>query len=141
MTGTLSLRERYRDDYRRTRDPICEDRLLWRAQTFRHAVHLMPSQTVLELGCGDGLFTRELFHVSRGENPLTAVSFDSNREHPDALPRNSEFLTVSSLPGPLQGRQFDFVVGMDLLDRANSSELLRIVYDLLKPGGQVLFYE
>jgi hypothetical protein len=30
---------------------------------------------------------------------------------------------------------------MDLLDRENSAELLKIVYDLLKPGGQVLFYE
>ena len=50
MLETLSLRERYRDDYRRTRDPICEDRLLWRAQTFRHLIHLMPGQSDLELG-------------------------------------------------------------------------------------------
>ena len=54
---TLALRERYRDNYRQKRDPICEDRLLWRAQTFRHSVHLLPGESILELGCGDGLFT------------------------------------------------------------------------------------
>jgi dolichol-phosphate mannosyltransferase len=141
MLETLSLRERYRDDYRRKRDPICEDRLLWRAQSLRHLVHFMPGQAVLELGCGDGLFTRQLFRVSRGENPLTAVSFGSNRRRPEAIPKDVEFLAVSSLPGALLGRHFDFVVGMDLLDRDNSAELLKIVYDLLSPGGQVLFYE
>ena len=41
----------------------------------------------------------------------------------------------------MQGRQFDFVVAMDLLDRGNCAEVLKIVYDLLRPGGQVLFYE
>jgi hypothetical protein len=38
----LALRKRYRDDYWRKRDPILNDRLLWRAQTFRHTVHLLP---------------------------------------------------------------------------------------------------
>ena len=41
----------------------------------------------------------------------------------------------------LRGRQFNFVVAMDLLDKDNCAEVLKIVYDLLKPGGQVLFYE
>ena len=141
MIATLSLRERYRDDYRRTRDPICEDMLLWRAQTFRHAVHLMPGQSVLELGCGNGLLTRQIFRVSRGENPLTAVTFDSDGRRPEALPEKIEFLAVSSLPGALCEKQFDFVVAMDLLDKDNCAEVLKIVYDLLKPGGQVLFYE
>jgi dolichol-phosphate mannosyltransferase len=141
MIETLSLRERYRDDYRRSRDPICEDRLLWRAKTFRHSVHLMPGQSILELGCGDGLFTRQLFSVSRSENPLTAVTFGSGRQRPEALPKAVEFLTVSSLPGALDGRQFDFIIAIDLLDKNNCTELLKIGYDLLKPGGRIFFYE
>lgn len=140
-SAILAIRERYHDEYRRTRDPICEDRLLWRAQTFRHCVHLMPGQSVLELGCGGGLFTRQLFRVSRGENPITAVSFDASRPRPEILPPGVEYLTVSSLPGPLAGRLFDFVVAMDLLDRDNCASVLTAVYGLLRPGGQVLFYE
>jgi len=141
MFETLSLRERYRDDYRTRRDPICEDRLLWRAQTFRHCVHLVPGQSILEMGCGNGLFTKQLFRISRGENPLTAVTFHPGGQRPDGLPEAIEFLAASSLPGALRGRQFDFVVVMDLLDRHNSAEVLKIVYDLLKPGGQVIFHE
>jgi dolichol-phosphate mannosyltransferase len=138
---TLALRERYRDNYRQKRDPILEDRLLWRAQTFRHSVHLLPGESILELGCGDGLFTRQLFRVSRGENQLTAVTFGSGYQRPAALPDEVVFLAVSDLPGILQGRQFHFVVAMDLLDKGNCAEVLKTVYDLLRPGGQVLFYE
>ena len=60
LLPTLAVRERYRDKYWRKRDPIAEDRLLWRAQTLRHTVHLLPGQTILELGSGEGLFTRAL---------------------------------------------------------------------------------
>src|ERR1051326_7328136 len=69
----LSIREQYRDAYWRDRDPIIADRLLWRAQTLRHTVHLLPGETILELGCGEGRLTRALLRVSRGENPITAV--------------------------------------------------------------------
>lgn len=88
MIASLSLCERYRDDYRRTRNPICEDSLLWRAQTFRHGVHLMPGPGVLELGCGGCLLTRQIFRVSGGENSLTAVTFDSDGRRPEALPED-----------------------------------------------------
>ncbi|HEY8650399.1 MAG TPA: hypothetical protein VIL70_05750, partial [Chthoniobacterales bacterium] len=61
--SVLAARERYRDDYWRKHDPIAADRLQWRAQTFRHIVHLLPGQTILELGCGEGLFTRALLQT------------------------------------------------------------------------------
>ena len=68
LIETLAIREQFRDHYLQRRDPIAEDRMLWRAQTFRHMVHLLPGQTILELGCGQGIFTRQLVRVSRGEN-------------------------------------------------------------------------
>src|SRR5215204_2258488 len=101
----LALRERYRDDYLRRRDPIAEDRMLWRAQTFRHLVHLLPGQTILELGCGQGWFTRRLIKVTRGENPITAVTFTSGAERPSDLPSAVEFLETPSLPGELQDKR------------------------------------
>jgi hypothetical protein len=60
----LGLRERFRDDYLTRRDPIADERLLWRAQSFRHLVHLMPGQSILELGCGDLRFTRQIASTS-----------------------------------------------------------------------------
>jgi dolichol-phosphate mannosyltransferase len=138
---TLGVREQYRDQYWLQRDPIYNDRLLWRAHSFRHMVHLLPGQTILELGAGQGLFTRQLFQVSRGENPITAVTFSSPKSRSEGLPDSVEFVTTSSIPGPLSGRQFDFVVAMDLLDKRNSAWFLQQVFNLLKPGGQVIFYE
>ena len=89
---TLGTRERYRDQYWLTRDPISADRLLWRAQTFRHMVHLLPEQSILELGSGQGLVTRQLHRVSRGENPITAVTFSPDTARPGFLPESIEFL-------------------------------------------------
>lgn len=141
MITTLGIREHYRDQYWLKRDPIYEDRLLWRAQTFRHMVHLLPGQTILELGCGQGLFTRQLHHVSRAENPITAVTFNAEGASPRPLPAGVEYHGVDTLPGVLAGRRFNHVVAMDLLDKRNSAWFLQQVYDLLEPGGQILFYE
>lgn len=138
---TLVARESYRDHYWRKRDPIVEDRLLWRAQTFRHTVHLLPGQTILELGCGQLRFTRALLHVSRKENPITAATFQSwPAVASDVLP-DVELIQLQDFPGALAGRQFDFIVAMDLLDRRTSSSLLGFVHDLLTPGGEMVFYE
>ena len=112
---TLEICEQYREWYLQKRDPIARDRMLWRAQAFRHMMHLLPGQSVLELGCGVGLFTKQLEYVSRGENPITAVTFASNPQRPFHLPPLIEFLAAPSLPGPLEGRHFDFIVAMDLL--------------------------
>ena len=137
----LAVREHYRDDYWRKHDPIVEDRLLWRAQTFRHTVHLLPGQTVLELGCGELRLTRALVQVSRGQNSITAVRFQRAKPDTVDIDSNIELLQLAELPGQLAGRRFDCIVAMDLLDRSISSELLHIVHGLLAPGGEMVFYE
>ena len=137
----MATRERFRDEYWRNRDPIADDRLLWRAQTFRHTVHLLPGETILELGCGELRFTRALLRVSRGENPITAVTFQELAQSPPEIDSTIEFVKASDLPGRLSGRRFDCIVAMDLLDRTNSSQLLGIVHELLMPGGEMVFYE
>ena len=133
--SALAARERYRDDYWHKYDPIAADRLLWRAQTFRHTVHLLPGQTILELGCGEGLFTHALLQASRGENRITTVTFQELARVPSDIRAQVELLGTSDLPGSLAGRHFDYVVAMDLLDLSCASQLLAIVHALLAPGG------
>jgi dolichol-phosphate mannosyltransferase len=141
MVARLAMRERWRDAYLARRDPIAGERMLWRAQTFRHMVHLLPGQSILELGCGEMRFTRALAEVSRGECPITAVTFASGAGPPGESPDGVERLVAASLPGALAGRRFDFVVAIDILDRPSAARLLEIAHDLLVPGGQVLFAE
>ena len=141
LLSSLQRRERFRDEYWRKRDPILEDRLLWRAQTFRHTVHLLPGQTIVELGCGQLQFTEALLQVCRGENPITAVTFAQNPPELSAVGSKVELLRADELPGALSGRRFDCLVAMDLLDRDNSAQFLAIVHDLLVPGGEAVFYE
>lgn len=136
----LARRERYRDDYWLHRDPIHADRLLWRAQVCRHLVHLVPGQTILELGAGRGYFTSALRSVTRGRNPIVAARFGEEANHRPGLP-GVEVLDIADLPGPLAGRTFDLIVAMDLLDRSNSAWLARQAFDLLAPGGELILYE
>ena len=136
----LKMREQYRDSYWSRRDPIYEDRLLWRAHSFRQMVHLLPSESILELGAGSGLLTRQLLRISRGENPITAVTFNDQYE---AIPNLGSAVTwhyPNSFRWDLND-QFDHVIAMDLLDKRNCSWVLQQIYERLKPGGQMVLYE
>jgi SAM-dependent methyltransferase len=142
LIHVLASREEFRERYSRERDPIREDRLLWRAQCLRHMVHLLPGETLLEIGAGSRSFTKYLHRVSRGENPVTAVTFcASGATQSPALPPSIECVHLESLPGALQGRTFDVVAGIDIVDERNAAALLREIYSLLKPGGHLLLYE
>ena len=145
VAAVLAERERFRDAYLAERDPIADDRMLWRAQAFRHLVHLLPGETVLEIGCGLGVFTRQLARVTRGENPITAVTFAGAGGAPaadaPALPPSATRVHAASFPGPLAGRTFDFIVATDALDQRTSAEVLQRAHELLKPGGAVVLYE
>ncbi len=136
---TLVRRERFRTEYWSRKDPIASERLLWRAQTLRHLVHLLPGESILELGCGDGSFTRQLLKVSRGGNPITAATFQESSSCD--FPKSARHVHLEDLPGALGESQFDYIVAMDLLDRSNSGWLLQHIFRFLKPGGRVIFYE
>jgi SAM-dependent methyltransferase len=141
IVESLAARERWRDEYGRTRDPIFADRMLWRAQTFRHLVQPLPGQRILELGCGQGVLTRQLAKVCRGRNPITAVTFDPEGRRPEDLPDAIEHLGAAELAEGLGGRTFDFAVAVDLLDRRHCAAVLQALQGLLNPGAQVVFYE
>ena len=104
-------------------------------------MHLLPRQTILELGCGELRLTRALLRVSRNENPITAATFQVSPAVPSEVLPDVEFIQLQDFPGALAGRKFDYVIAMDLLDRTTSSELLEKVYELLAPGGEIVFYE
>jgi len=121
MTLSPSLRaaERLRDE-RWNRDRWIRERMHWRACIFRQYVHLLPGETILDLGTGSGRFTEELKTVSREENPITAITLER--------------------ANALQGQRFDYVVAQEIADRASLKELLTILRQTLNPGGTFVVF-
>ena len=133
----LARRENHAADYRKRHDPIAEERLVWQAHTFRHLVHLLPGETILEIGSGDGGFTRALATMTHGRNTVVAVTAT---ERPGNVP-DVEVLAVDSLPGPIADRRFRYIVGQNILDRDTVSYLMEQVFAMLEDGGRAIFIE
>ena len=139
VIDVLRRRETYRDWYIENRDPIWADRLTWQAQAFRHLVHLLPGEVILEIGGGKGHFTRALAAVAKGRNPICSIfcTPGDNGELIDSV----EIILIDEFPGPLERRQFNYVVLQNILDQEIAGAVLSGIYDLLAPGGRVVFFE
>jgi dolichol-phosphate mannosyltransferase len=146
MTATLlqNLRdiERSREAYWRRYPATSPTRLRWRANATRHALHIAPQETVLELGAGSGIWTEYLTSVLRGESTITAAVFNADladlaqKRHLAA----TEIVTVSA-QDDLEPESYDYVVGTAVLSHNCWQENLAWIVRLLKPGGQLLFLE
>ena len=142
LEDNLREMERTREQYWRRYPATSPTKLEWRALTVRHAFHVLPGERVLELGAGTGLWTEHLTTAFRGECPITAVVFDhgfaaelSARDLP-----NVEVAQVGRLED-LPAESFDYVVGTAIICHDRYGENLRALHRLLKPGGQLLFFE
>jgi len=117
-------------------------KLHWRALTVRHCFHVLPGESILEIGAGSGLWTAHLSQVLRGENPITAAVFNSDlaRQATAKGMPNVEVACVSDL-ADLPDESFDYIVGTAILCHSEFAQNLRHIHRLLKPGGQLLFFE
>jgi ubiquinone/menaquinone biosynthesis C-methylase UbiE len=117
-------------------------KLHWRAVAMRHTFHVLPGETILELGAGSGLWTAHLTEVCRYQNPITAAVF--NADYADELERkalrNVLPVRVEQL-SDLRSESFDYIVGTAILCHTQYARNLRELHRLLKPGGQILFFE
>lgn len=142
LYDNLRAMERGREAYWLRYPATSPVKLRWRALTVRHCFHVLPGESVLELGAGSGLWTEHLAAVLRGENPLTAAVFHEDLARSAAarnLP-NTEVRLVKSLQ-ELPAESFDYVVGTAILCHDRYAENLRALHRLLKPGGQIFFFE
>jgi SAM-dependent methyltransferase len=106
--------------------------------------HLLPGESILELGTGHGELSSVLATIARGECLITAATFlpavpDGQSGH--ATDDRVEWINLEEFPGPLAGRHFDYIVATCLLDLDHGPLLLNEVKKLLSPGGRLLFFE
>jgi SAM-dependent methyltransferase len=118
-------------------------KLKWRAAAVRHCFHVLPGETIFELGSGSGLWTEHLTAALKGRNPITAAVFNDDyvtSARQKQLP-NVEVVLVRDLASDFAPESFDYIVGTAILCHNTFSYNLRVLHRLLKPGGQILFFE
>lgn len=145
LEENLAEMERNRERYWRRYPSTSPFKLRWRAIAVRHCFHVLPGETILELGAGSGLWTKHLGEVLRGENPIVAATFnDGFSVTADRLPNvrlpNVRFRKITTLE-ELPAESFDYVVGTAILSHDMCARNLKAICRLLKPGGQILFFE
>ena len=143
LEKNLGQMERGRESYWLQYPNSSPIKLRWRATAVRHCFHVLPGETILELGAGSGLWTEHLSAVLRGENPITAAVFHDDLVQEGSQKRipNAKFVRIQNLVEDLPPESFDYVVGTAILCHDRYEENLRIIQRLLKPGGQMLFFE
>src|SRR5947199_10028300 len=121
--------ERTREAYWRAYPNTSPVKLLWRALTVRHCFHVLPGESILEIGVGTGLWTEKLAYVFNGENPITAAVYNK-KFLPKARERNlpaTEFVQAEDLNRDLPAGKFDYVIGTAILCHTLYSENLSAI--------------
>src|SRR5215218_279294 len=116
LATNLRAMERTREAYWRRYPATSPVKLRWRALTVRHCFHVLPGESILELGAGSGLWTTHLTSTLRGENPITAAVFNDDlakQAEQRQLP-NTRVARVDDL-GELPAETFDYIVGTAIL--------------------------
>ena len=109
----LKRQERLREDYWKNVDYFLPVRLKWRAQMVRHLFHLLPENSLLDLGSGSCQWTREISTANGNHNPICAAIFNKKMYEGNQHARfseNIERVHLASFPGKLSERRFDFIV-------------------------------
>jgi SAM-dependent methyltransferase len=139
----LEAMERTRETYWLRYPQTSPIKLRWRALTVRHCFHVLPTESILELGAGSGLWTEYLTSALSGENPITAAVFNDEfaKSAAERKLSNVKVIHVRNIPRDLPAESFDYVVGTAILCHDLYTQNLNAIHRLLKPGGQLLFFE
>jgi dolichol-phosphate mannosyltransferase len=143
VESNLAAMEKVREAYWSKYQSTAAIKLRWRAVTVRHCFHVLPGETILELGAGSGLWTAHLSEVLSSRNPIVGAVFNSEfLEHANQKKiANAKFILVNSLLRDLSEASFDYIVGNTILCHNLYPQNLYLIYRLLKPAGQILFFE
>lgn len=117
-------------------------RLARRADFIINSCKIGPGVKVLEIGCGTGMFTKQL---ARTGAFVTAIDLfegflDIARNQVNAANVVFRVGQAEALEGFLEAN-FDAVCGVSVLHHLDIQSALRRVYRVLKPGGRIAFSE
>src|SRR5579859_7696583 len=143
VESNLAEMERGREAYWLRYPSTSPVKLNWRAIAVRHCFHVLPGETILELGAGSGLWTEHLCRVLQGWNHITAAVFNADLAQAAKQKNlaNVEVVLTENLATQFPPESFDYIIGTAILCHDAYGHNLRLLHRLLKPGGQLLFFE
>lgn len=111
-----------------------------RAGYFLELTKMGPNDTVLEIGCGTGLFTEKM-SVSGAKIIATDLSEDLlNKAREKKIP-NCTFEIADAHKLNYPDCSFDIVFGSSIIHHLDMLVALQEVFRVLKPGGKAVFAE
>ena len=96
---------------------------------------------VLEIGCGTGLFTKEL---ARTDNTIVAIDISKAliiKAKERVSSANVHFIVGNAYETKFKSGSFDFIVGSSSLHHLEVDSALKEFSRILKPGGKMIFTE
>jgi 2-polyprenyl-3-methyl-5-hydroxy-6-metoxy-1,4-benzoquinol methylase len=102
---------------------------------------LMSGMKVLEIGCGTGLFTKEII-----KKPVQLTAIDISPElikvaRKSILDSNVKFIIENAYQMTFEDQTFDAVIGSSVLHHLDVDAALKEIYRVLTPGGYIAFTE
>lgn len=96
---------------------------------------------VLEIGCGTGLFTKELAVT---DNNITAIDISDaliKKAKERVHAKNVKFVVGNAYKTNFKPNSYDFIVGSSSLHHLEVDSALKEFLRILKPGGGIMFTE
>jgi SAM-dependent methyltransferase len=118
-----------------------QKRMQNRFEDLEHFFSVRPGNTLLEIGCGTGTWTRYLtklpaqIHAMDISEDLLAMA-RTKMSKPDV-----QFVCGDIEKLPFADQSFDFVCGLSILHHLDNPKALSEIYRVLKKGGKVWFSE
>lgn len=101
---------------------------------------ISATDSVLELGCGTGLFTRLVYQKTKAKITATDLSEDLLEEAREKFPAGN-FIRDDAMNMQFGNESFDVVFGSSILHHLSLKKSAEEIYRVLKPGGRMVFAE
>jgi len=116
-------------------------KLRWKRRVNMLSFSLRSDQSVLEIGCGTGYFTKELIKTGAC---ITSIDISPNliEEAINKIhSKNIKFKIENAYEMSFDNNSFDAVIGSSVLHHLDVDKALQEIYRVLKPGGTICFTE
>lgn len=101
---------------------------------------ISATDSVLEIGCGTGLFTRLVYQKTKAQITATDLSEDLLEEAREKFPAGN-FIRDDAMNMQFGNESFDVVFGSSILHHLSLKKSAEEIYRVLKPGGRMVFAE